>query len=69
MGLVSARKAAKLTQAEVGKVLGVSDSAVAQWETGKTIPKASHLPKLAILYHCTIDDLFKPDGEETLRQK
>lgn len=62
MGLVSERKKAKLTQLQVAEALGISDSAVNQWEKGKSFPRTEFLPKLAKLYGCTVDDLFKEDA-------
>lgn len=59
MGLVSERKKAGLTQQQVADELGVSDSAVNQWEKGKTFPRTEFLPKLAKLFGCTVDDLLK----------
>jgi transcriptional regulator with XRE-family HTH domain len=61
MGLVTARKNAGLTQADVAEQLGITDSAVAQWETGRTLPKTALLPKLAALYKCTIDELLEKE--------
>lgn len=61
MGLVSARKKAGLSQSEVAKALGITNSAVCQWETGKTAPRAFLLVKLATIYDCTVDELLKSD--------
>lgn len=58
MSFLSARRAAGLSQAAVAKELGVTDAAVCMWETGKTLPRASLIPKIATLYKCTIDELF-----------
>lgn len=52
------RKERGLTQAELGRILGVSFQAVSQWERGETTPTVSQLPLLAATLHCTIDDLF-----------
>lgn len=41
------RKKAGLTQAELGRKLGVSASMIAQYETGKRIPKIATLQKIA----------------------
>ena len=65
MSFRNCRKAAGLTQAAVGKHFGISDSAVAQWENGKTQPVGKLLPQIADLYGCTIDDLFKQDEDPT----
>ncbi len=54
----AARKAAKLTQEELGEKLGLSSSAVSYWETGKFIPDAEHLPALAEALNLSLDSLF-----------
>lgn len=61
MGLVTERKKAGFTQMRVAKELGITDSAVNQWEKGKTFPKTKLLQKLARLYGCTVDDLLKEE--------
>ncbi len=65
MGFLSARKKRGLSQAEVAVELGVSDASVSMWETGKTMPRASLLVKLANLYNCSVDDLLKQDEQVT----
>lgn len=64
MSFLSAREAAGLTQREVAEHMGVDQSAVSFWETGKTNPRASLLVKLSELYHCTVDELLKEGGEK-----
>lgn len=64
MGFYSAREKAGLTQDEVAKALGIDQSAVSQWETGKTAPRAGLLVKLAGLYCCTVDELLKEDSTQ-----
>lgn len=61
MSFLSAREAAGLTQREVAEHMGVDQSAVSFWETGKTNPRASLLVKLSELYHCTVDELLKDE--------
>lgn len=61
MALATLRKKAGLTQADVAKELGITDSAVNQWEKKKTFPKTEVLPKLARLYSCTVDELLKEE--------
>ncbi len=58
MSFRSERKRCGMTQAEVGKRLGVSDVAVGFWENGKTVPRLPMLQSLAKLYDCTLDDLL-----------
>jgi DNA-binding XRE family transcriptional regulator len=41
--------------------LGVDQSTVHLWEVGKTNPRAALLPKIAQLYHCTVDDLLRKE--------
>jgi transcriptional regulator with XRE-family HTH domain len=45
--LRKARTMRGLTQAQLGKTLGVSEQAVSQWEQDKTFPSFEHLPLLA----------------------
>lgn len=61
MGFATARKKAGYTQYEVANALRIDQSSVCLWETGKTRPRAVLLPKLAELYHCTIEELLAPD--------
>ena len=58
MSFLSARIASGLSQAAVAEELNVTDAAVSMWETGKTKPRASILPKVAALYGCSIDFLL-----------
>lgn len=64
MSLLSARQKANLTQAQVAEKMQVSDAAVSMWETGKTFPRATVLPKLAKLYKCRIDELYEKTDKE-----
>lgn len=58
MAFLSAREKAGLTQREVAEKIGVDQSAVSFWETGKTAPRAALLKKLSELYGCTVDELL-----------
>ena len=53
-----------LSQEEVAERMGVDQSAVSFWETGKTRPRAALLVKLAGLYCCTVDELLKEDDKK-----
>lgn len=55
---VNARNRAGYSQDDVARKLGIDQSSVAYWETGKNLPRASMLVKLADLYCCTIDELM-----------
>ena len=52
------RKQAGLTQSELGKAVRVKQSAVSNWETGKTKLKVVDLPKVAAALHASLDQLF-----------
>ena len=60
MGFKSAREKTGMTQQEAAKAIGTDQSTVCLWETGKTNPRASLLPKIAEVYGCTIDELLTP---------
>lgn len=62
MSFLSARKKAGYSQAYVAEKLGISAASVCQWETGKTMPRASMLARIADLYGCKIDDLLADDN-------
>lgn len=59
MSFLSAREKIGLTQKEVAEKMGVDQSAVSFWETGKTAPRAAMLVKLAGLYCCSVDELLR----------
>ncbi|MUU10886.1 MAG: XRE family transcriptional regulator [Oscillibacter sp.] len=58
MKLRECREAAGLSKADVARIMQVDQSAVARWEAGAALPRASKLPKLADLFGCTIDALY-----------
>lgn len=68
MSFVSERKRIGFSQRAVATRMGVDQSAVCLWETGKTRPRTSLLVRLAALYGCTVDELLREDepvtGEE-----
>ncbi|MBQ8448669.1 MAG: helix-turn-helix transcriptional regulator [Clostridia bacterium] len=47
-----------LTQEETAEKLGVSSQTVSKWERGLRAPDIELLPKIAILYRCSIDSIF-----------
>ena len=63
MSFLSAREKVGLTQKQVAETIGVDQSAVSFWETGKTSPRASILVKLSELYCCTLDELLDKKSE------
>lgn len=58
MMLKDARKAARMTQAEVAKILGVNQNTYSYWETGKTKIDNVSLSKLAEIFNVSIDYLL-----------
>ena len=52
------RKEAHLSQAELSALLGVHQTAVSQWECGRTQPDVSSLKKLAALYSVPLEALL-----------
>lgn len=63
-GLPELRRRAGMTQKDLAAVMGVTRECVAMWETGKSWPSASTLPRLADLLLCSIDDLYQFTSRE-----
>ena len=63
MSFLTARKNAGLTQKEVADQIGVDQTAVSFWENGKTLPRASLLSKIAMIYGVTVDELLSDDPQ------
>lgn len=59
--LKSARKAAHLTQAEVAKVVGITQNGYSYWENGKTRIDNESLAKLSALFGVSVDYLLGND--------
>lgn len=53
------RRKKGLSQKELAELLGLNQSAVAQWETGKTAPNFRRLKKLTEILECSVDDLLE----------
>lgn len=49
----------KLSQEDVAKKMKITQSAVAKWENGESLPTANRLSELAKLLNCTVDELLK----------
>ena len=47
-----------ITQAELGKKLGVTRSAVNSWEMGLSIPQLKHVIEMAEIFNTTVDSLI-----------
>lgn len=57
------REAKGLNQRRVAAELGITPSAVAQWELGQKNPTMRNLIALADLLGCTTDQLLGRDGQ------
>lgn len=58
MEIKSKRIKKKYSQSDLARLLDVDQTAISQWESGKSMPTADKLPELAKILGCTIDDLF-----------
>ena len=47
-----------LSQEQLARLMGITQAAVAMWETGARMPRADKLPKLAEVLGCSVADLF-----------
>jgi transcriptional regulator with XRE-family HTH domain len=56
------RKAAGLTLADVGSVIGVEEITVYRWETGRRTPRTEHALKLDALLQALRTTTGGPDG-------
>ncbi len=55
------RKKAYLTQAELAELTGISDGYISRLETGKVMPTADTLWKIAKAIGCKVDDLYEAE--------
>ncbi len=54
------RKEMQWTQAVLAEKCGVKKTTISMWEAGERKPDVYMLKKLAVLLHCTADDLLEP---------
>lgn len=52
------RRKQRLTQIELCEKLNVSRATVAMWETGKSVPKTTDLPKLAKVLNVSVEEII-----------
>lgn len=57
------RKERKMTQQELGTVLGYSEKAVSKWERGQGIPPIGVLLQIAHLFNASVESLFVAEVE------
>lgn len=56
------RLSRKMTQADLAKRMSVTQQAVGLWESGKTEPPSSAIPRLARFFNVPSDDLLGLDS-------
>ncbi len=64
-----ARENAGFNQREAAQRLGVNQSTVCFWETGRNFPRATMLVKMADLYCCSMDQLLGREQQSLQRVK
>lgn len=52
------RKQHRLTQSELGEMIGLTQQSITAWETGRTYPDVYTLIRLAMLYEVSVDWLL-----------
>ena len=60
------RKAKKMSQGELAKLVGVSAMAISKYESEKSFPSALVLAKLAKAFDISVDSLFRPNAVEVV---
>ena len=68
--IAALRKEQGMTQLDLAEKMGVTDKAVSKWERDLSFPDVNSLPKLAEIFHVSVDELMqvktdaKGNGEE-----
>ena len=62
--IAAVRKAAGLTQEQLGELVGVTRQAVSKWETGTADPSTSNLLALAKLFGISAEELLRSVEQE-----
>lgn len=57
-GLREKRKEKRMTMCQLANAIGVRQSAVSMWETGKAFPRKEMLIKLCQVFDCKMDELL-----------
>lgn len=68
MMISSLRKENGMTQADLAEKMSVTDKAVSKWERDLSCPDVNSLPRLAELFHISMDELMqiKEAGSQTV---
>lgn len=62
--IATLRRLKNMTQKELGQKLGVGQTTVSAWETGKTTPDVIQLRSMAQLFHVSIDYLLGYEADK-----
>lgn len=57
-GLKQKRKERNMTTMELANIVGVRQSSISMWESGKAFPRKDTLDKLCRFFNCKVDDLL-----------
>ena len=65
------RKAAGITMKQFGAIMGVSESTISLYETGKNEPDISMLKKMSEYFNVSIDALlgYEPENNQTIKNQ
>lgn len=66
MKIRQVRSELRMSQAEFARLLGVHQTAVSQWETGRTSPDLDALQRIAHYSGHSVDELLAPVSPDTL---
>ncbi len=66
MKIRQVRRELRMSQAEFARLLGVHQTAISQWETGRTAPDLAALQRIAHYSGRSVDDLLAPSSPDTL---
>ena len=69
--IAALRKEQGMTQLDLAEKMGVTDKAVSKWERDLSFPDVNSLPKLAEIFHVSVDELMqvKTDAKENGEEK
>ena len=63
------RKSRRLTQEQLSKLLGISKSSIAMYETGQRVPSLSRAKKIAEFFNVPVEKIFFGDINHISRAK
>lgn len=62
--LSALRIAKRMSQAELGDILGVSRAAVSEWENGKSVPRLDKLAEISRFFGASLSELSGTPGDD-----